>query len=59
VTGVCGFPVINLTHPTADGWSGTPDANVESVRGAECWLILTSGTRREVTSPIGPGKFTR
>src|SRR5262249_23465293 len=23
VTGVCGFPVINLTHPTADGWSGT------------------------------------
>ena len=29
--------MINLTHPTADGWSGTRDANGESVRGAIQW----------------------
>jgi hypothetical protein len=40
VTGVCGFPVMNLTQPTADGWSGTRDADVESVRGEVVSLRL-------------------
>src|SRR5262249_51812397 len=64
VTGVCGFPVINLTHPTerTDG-QGLDDANVESVRVTIQWkscpqdspgmigagLVQTTGVEREQT----------
>ena len=52
MTGVCGFPVINLTHPTADGWSGTRDANGACARRDPVEVVSPRLPRYDLRDPL-------